>query len=178
MATYTKTGDNGTSAVCSDQRLPKSALLFDVLGTLDELNVCLGFVASSELSEVSTTVSMLQQDFFDIGSLLAKSSSQATLLEKFDKRVLKFEELIDNLDTSLPRLTSFILPRGALDACYLQQSRVVCRRFERLLTRFFLKEDYSEDIVHVLQKYFNRLSDLLFILARYVNFKEGLGDVL
>lgn len=145
MAIYTKKGDRGQTGLFDGRRVPKDDAVIEAIGAVDELNAAIG-AASDQLTEV-------QNDLFSIGSKLAGYETKLDL----EKRVTEMEAEIDKLWKKLPPLRNFILPRGQLHL-----ARVVCRRAERAAVA--AKAEFA-------YQYLNRLSDYLFCLARWVNFK-------
>lgn len=173
MAIYTKKGDRGeTSLYDADarkaKRVSKSSQRIDAIGSVDEVNSSLG-VAASFIKDKKTIkiIEEIQRDLLTIGSVLAGSD-----LELSEDRVHELEEAIDELEGKLPVLANFILPGGSKAAAHLQQSRSVTRRAERALVDLSENEDVDKTLI----MYINRLSDLLFMLARDQNKKEKVED--
>jgi len=166
MKIYTKTGDSGATGLPGKKRASKSELIFDVLGDLDEFNAVLGkcrsFLAkNNQLAKIDVILKRLQDDFFYIGAIIANN-------ELMSKKVFdtgRIEKLIDTHEAQLTPLKNFILPGGTAVAAELHFSRAVCRRLERSLVRLMERKNLDGAIV----AYVNRISDLLFVLARYVN---------
>lgn len=183
MPIYTKSGDRGETGIIGGRRLPKDDALIEAIGTVDELNAALGVVINrgSDPCEGQTLDNLLievQRDLFFIGSLLAghtKHKGVTSCLSTIKKRVLKFEKEIDKLEKILPPLKNFILPGGTQTATFLHFARAVCRRAER---RIVTLKNYpiSQSTVDQLIKYFNRLSDYLFVLARSENFQKKVKE--
>src|SRR5258708_29648984 len=130
MKVYTRTGDKGVTSLFGGTRKTKSAEIFDVLGTLDELNAHLGFVSNSKNTKIAKIVLQIQNDLFELG---AQISNPKTLNKKAD--VAQFETIMDEIDKELKPLTNFILPAGTADAQHLHLARTVCRRLERLIAK-------------------------------------------
>jgi len=170
MKIYTGQGDKGQTSLFSGERVGKDSLRVDTYGSLDELNSFLGVARSFCLNEkVRETLSLLQNQLFKAGTDLATkegSKHQVSRIQEQDWRQL--ESLIDLLQEELPPLKNFILPTGIPSSAFLHLSRTVCRRTERLLTALMQKEELNPELV----VYLNRLSDLLFVLARYENVLE------
>jgi cob(I)alamin adenosyltransferase len=170
MKIYTGQGDKGQTSLFSGERVSKDSLRVDTYGSLDELNSFLGVARSLCLNKkVKETLSLLQHQIFKAGTDLATKESskhQVSRIQEQDWRQL--ESLIDLLQEKLPPLKNFILPTGIPSAAFLHLARTVCRRTERLLTALMQKEDLNSELV----VYLNRLSDLLFVLARYENILE------
>ncbi len=169
---YTKTGDKGTTSLFGGKRVLKSSARVETYGTVDELNSTIGVAIAqsakrkTQSAKIKTELIKIQNDLLLIGSTLANPLAKP--LEKLDKRVEDFEKLIDELTAKLPELRNFILPGGGVAGAMLHLSRTICRRAERRIVD--LSQTESVD-THILT-YFNRLSDVLFTLARYVNYKE------
>jgi cob(I)alamin adenosyltransferase len=181
---YTRTGDQGTSALLGPgpNRLAKDSLVFDVLGTLDELSSTIGIVRSTcSFPELSKELENIQCCLFEIGSCVAANNRSSRFVFNDSSLIKNLEELIDKMTEELTPLRNFILPGGASQtASYLHFSRAVCRRCERLLTKWsnnqIEEEQPQQDTVMGI--YLNRLSDYLFTLARYVTYKEGHQEII
>lgn len=173
MKIYTRTGDKGTTALFGGSRHSKSKAIFEVLGSLDELNAHLGFAAASKNKIISKTVVAIQNDLFQIGAWIADKRQLTKKTSQIAELVTNFESTMDELDKTLPSLTNFILPGGTQDSLHLHLARTVCRRLERQMVKNI--SDYNKN---GLLKYINRLSDLLFVLARYSNFKAKVKDTI
>lgn len=175
MKIYTGRGDTGLTSLFSGQRVGKDALRVEAYGTLDELNSILGSaLAFSQNAEVIGILEDLQNKLFRSGSDLATiTGERVRRLGEQDWRGL--ETTIDRLESDLPPLKNFILPGGSPVASLIQVGRSVCRRAERLAVRLVNQEG---DVNPHLIVYLNRLSDLLFVLGRYENLKEGGKETL
>ena len=178
---YTRTGDDGTTALGSGERRPKYDLRVSAYGTVDETNAAIGIARlhlSSE-SDVDAILSRVQNDLFDLGADLAAPDNPAKpnreRLRVTDGQVERLEKDIDKLNEALAPLTSFVLPGGTPGATYLHLARTVCRRAERLTVELAARQDEAVNAAAI--RYLNRLSDLLFVAARYVN-GRGANDVL
>jgi len=173
---YTKTGDDGSTGLFGGGRVPKDALRIESYGTVDELNSVLGvaacYVKDKKISEV---IHYLQNDLFNLGADLATPYDVKNdyIGRVSSKDVDVLEKWIDQLDIDLPELTNFILPGGSPAASYLHLARNVCRRAERLTVSLSREENIGPTIL----TYLNRLSDLLFVLARYANKVEKSDEV-
>lgn len=170
---YTKTGDKGQTSLFGGKRVAKYSLRVEANGTVDELNSKIGIVLSelrSKNQELRKELIGIQKDLLDIGSQLANPRPKVIIHDsKFlIHRVEQFELLIDRLTKQLPELRNFILPGGGKAGSQLHFARTVCRRAERRIVELSKKEKVESSIL----VYFNRLSDLLFTMARYVNWKE------
>lgn len=169
---YTKTGDSGETSLYGGRRVPKDNIRIEAYGTIDELNSLLGIV-SAKLADkrAEEFINQVQRDLFLIGSSL---SGARLSIEKLQARVLEMEKVIDSLGAELPKLTNFILPEGSERATFVYFARAVARRAERKLVALSLQEPVDKRILI----YLNRLSDLLFILGRYLNFKSGVTETI
>lgn len=172
MTIYTRTGDSGETSLYAGIRVLKSSLRVSSYGTVDELNSLLG-VALSKINEekISKFIGCIQKDLFSIGSFLAGANVDLSVLST---RVVEMEQIIDWVDQKLPELKNFILPAGCETATLLFYTRSVARRCERVLVELNQKEPIDKKILI----YFNRASDLLFELARYLNFKSGIKETI
>lgn len=172
MKIYTKTGDKGMTSLMGGKRVRKDSQRVDSYGTVDELNSVLGVVSSfltgknEKVLHVKDEIERIQNDLFDIGSHLADPGADP--LSFLPIRVATFEKIIDQMTSKLPPLRNFILPSGSHAGAHLHQSRTVTRRVERRLVALSQKEKVDISILI----YFNRLSDLLFTMARYINHKD------
>lgn len=176
MKIYTKTGDEGQTSLFDNTRVSKADARVDAYGEVDELNACLGAAVASGLDEdLAAAVEAIQKDLFALGARLADPSARiATRVTKAaitQADVERQEQLIDRLETELPPLRRFILPGGSNAGALLHLSRTVCRRAERRVIG--LGPDAVEPILIV---YLNRLSDLLFVMARAVNHRAKVPE--
>lgn len=168
MSIYTRKGDRGkTSLLNSKNKAWKDSQVIKAIGAVDELNSFLG-VVNSETKDYSVTeiIEDVQNDLFDIGSYLADSKRKKIDL---GSRIKKFEEEIDDLTSKIPKLSSFILPGGGKVGSKLHFARTIARRCEREAVSLQKKEKFDELVI----SYLNRLSDLLFTMARFANNFEG-----
>jgi cob(I)alamin adenosyltransferase len=168
MKIYTRTGDKGDTSLFGGQRVSKDALRIEAYGTVDELNSVLGIVrADNAHPEIDRLLARVQDALFVLGADLATPRSA----DKKDLRRIAAEDAemlegeIDGLDARLQPLRNFILPGGSPVAARLHFARTVCRRAERNVVRLSRAEDIGDDVT----VYLNRLSDLLFVLARFAN---------
>jgi cob(I)alamin adenosyltransferase len=178
---YTRTGDDGTTALGTGERRKKYDLRISAYGTLDEVNAVIGLVRLETASDVAfdAMLARIQNDLFDVEADLClpdkgKGPGGARLAVT-DAQVDWLEQQIDRLNVDIKPLTSFILPGGSRAAAYLHLARTVCRRGERLMVE--LKDQKGESVTPAALKYVNRLSDFLFVAGRYAN-DRGAGDVL
>jgi cob(I)alamin adenosyltransferase len=175
MKIYTKTGDDGTTSLFSGGRVPKSHLRVEAYGTVDELNSVIGVVrACKPHHRTEKMLTRIQHQLFNLGADLATPlDAKAQWVIRMDADNINWlEEKIDELTEELPKLTNFILPAGTLTAAHLHVARTVCRRAERVLVGLQAHEDMGEFPLI----YLNRLSDLLFTLARWENFVMRIPD--
>ena len=175
MPIYTRTGDRGQTSLFNKQRVPKFHIRVEAYGTVDELNSLIGVSISnlkSQISNIRKELIKIQNDLLEIGSTLANPSAKP--LAYLKKRVTEFEKFIDQMTEAMPKLSNFILPGGGKAGTLLQFSRTVSRRAERRVVELADKENIDQNIVI----YMNRLSDLLFTMARFVNFKEKQKEVI
>lgn len=179
---YTKTGDAGTTALGSGERRPKHDLRVEAYGTVDEANAAIGLALAhlgGEGGMLGETLLRVQNDLFDLGADLATPDTGETLeyepLRIVDEQVSKLEADIDRLNADLEPLRSFVLPGGSLAAAGLHLARTISRRAERLM--WALAGTEGERVGEPALRYVNRLSDLLFVAARWANDK-GEADVL
>lgn len=173
---YTRTGDAGTTALFGGGRVPKDHPRVAAYGEVDELNSTIGvavaFLNDPRLIEALTGV---QNELFNIGAELAsesgaeKAASYARMFTDADAKTAALERLMDELDEALPPLTTFVLPSGSQAGALLHLCRTVCRRAERAVVTLTHTEPVNPDLA----RYLNRLSDLLFVLARRVNQSAG-----
>jgi len=178
MKIYTKTGDDGTTGLYGGKRVLKDDERVDTYGEIDELNSILGLALCFVLSnDVKNDLLYIQNQLFNVGAFLATPVEDRQRLETLrnisDEDVLSLEKRIDYYDEKLPELKNFILPGGTISSAFLQYARTVCRRCERKIVKFALKEE--SDKIYI--KYFNRLSDFLFIVARFENHFAGVKEI-
>jgi cob(I)alamin adenosyltransferase len=172
MPIYTRTGDTGTTSLFGGKRVRKSEQLVEAYGTVDELNSWIGLICSeTEEEHLVRLLREIQSDLFVIGAKLAGGKTDLAVLET---RVTQMEVEIDAMEHTLPELNNFILPGGTSHASHIHIARNVCRRAERRIVA--LPETFH--IHPSVIKYLNRFSDLLFVLARFINSKSQTGDVL
>jgi cob(I)alamin adenosyltransferase len=178
---YTRTGDDGTTALGTGERRKKYDLRIEAYGTVDETNSAIGLARlhTRDDAEVDAMLGRIQNDLFDLGADLCMpdrgkgpGGARLTITEA---QVSRLEQEIDRLNADLAPLRSFILPGGSPAGAALHLARTVCRRAERLIAE--LADAGGEEVSAPALKYVNRLSDFLFVAARHVNGK-GAGDVL
>jgi cob(I)alamin adenosyltransferase len=176
---YTKTGDEGETGLFGGGRVPKDHLRTTAYGEVDELSSAIGLARSTTPVDLfDALLESIQRDLFSIGGHLATPdpSKVAKALQKADlsaDRVALFERVMDEADGELPPLRSFVLPAGTAKAAALHLARTVCRRAERSVVTLARENE----VPGLFLAYLNRLSDLLFTLARLANHRSGAGDV-
>lgn len=183
---YTRTGDNGTSSLFNLDRRPKNDRHFEALGDTDELNALLGvcrehvcLAALPQLGALESTLVEVQSRLFDVGAHLATplTSSDHKRIDRTtfnDAHVAHLEAAIDAMDEELPAITNFVLPSGGLLSAHLHVARTVARRAERRTVELVA----DKDVDPVVARYLNRLSDFLFVAARYAAQAQGRPEVL
>ena len=172
MPIYTKTGDDGTTAIFGGTRISKGDPQVEAYGSIDELTSTVGLLVS-HLSKKDPSINFfhtVQEDLMVIGSVLAGWGGNVDVLEK---RVRQMEMYMDVFSNKLSPLTHFILPGGSLTASYMHIARSVCRRAERTIVRLTRNHMHYAIIV----KYLNRLSDLFFVYARVINKKAHMKEL-
>lgn len=175
MKIYTRTGDDGTTSLFSGGRVPKHHLRVECYGTVDELNSCLGVArAQRPIPETDRYLDRVQHQLFNLGADLATPQNAPTnYVIRIDQGAIDWlETSIDRMTEELPALTYFILPGGTPAGAQIQLARTICRRAERLAVQLAEHEDLGAFVV----PYLNRLSDFLFTLARWENFKSGVAE--
>jgi cob(I)alamin adenosyltransferase len=176
---YTRTGDDGTTALGSGARRKKYDLRVDAYGTLDEVNAVLGLVRLYTAGDTALdpALSRIQNDLFDVEAdlCLAEKGPGGARLTVTETQVTWLEGEIDRLNETLEPLKSFILPGGSPASAYMHLARTVCRRAERIMVA--LRDQPGEEVSAPSLKYVNRLSDYLFVAGRYANDK-GARDIL
>lgn len=182
MKIYTRTGDKGKTSLFGGKRVSKASERVDTYGTVDELNSAIGVVVAEisnfkyPISNIKKELEKIQHDLFAIGAYFAAPGVQGSefRVKSLEKRVDGFEKLIDELTKMLPELRNFILPGGGKAGSHLHLARTVCRRTERRIIALSKKESVDPGVI----MYFNRLSDLLFTMARFVNHKEKKKEII
>ena len=175
---YTRTGDDGMTSLGSRERVPKDSFRVSAYGDVDELNSTLGVARAAGLSsKLDQVLPIIQNELFHLGSDLAypddgSSTIQVPRIEA--RHVEKLEAIIDELLAVVGPLKNFILPGGSLGAAQLQVARAVCRRAERSVVTLAREEAINAYIL----TYLNRLSDLIFTMARFENHQQGIDEVL
>ncbi len=179
---YTRTGDDGTTALGNDERRKKYDLRVAAYGTVDETNAAhrrLPACIPTQDAQLDAMLARIQNDLFDLGADLSSPDKAkgpgGERLAVVDTQVTRLESEIDTLNEELAPLRSFVLPGGSPAAAYLHLARTICRRAERLIVE--LADQPDESVSPALIKYVNRLSDFLFVASRFANDK-GARDVL
>jgi len=175
MSIYTRFGDKGKTSLYGGKTVSKGSLRIDAYGSLDELNSAIGVVLSGiKEPGIKKELLLIQNDLFAIGASLASSIENKKLEEYLKKRVKDFEKQIDSFSKKLPELMNFILPGGGKVGSSLHLARTVCRRSERRVVELSEKEDINKETLI----YINRLSDLLFTFARFINYKDKKKEII
>lgn len=173
---YTKAGDLGETGLFGGRRLSKSHLRIEAYGTVDELNSHLGLVRDLQQDEATRKALYdIQSQLFAIGSILASDPEQELPVPDLqEQQVAALEQAMDRMDEELPELKNFILPGGHPSVSHCHIARCVCRRAERIVVALAALESVPAIVI----KYLNRLSDYLFILARWTARKSGAEEVI
>jgi cob(I)alamin adenosyltransferase len=184
MKIYTRTGDRGETGLFGGKRIRKDSPRISAIGSIDELNSAIGLaiaqVSTNRLVPLVRELTKIQGDLFEIGAVLATPGRirkrEKKVHEKFTnhlaKRVGAFEKLIDHLTLKLLPMKSFILPGGSIQGASLHLARSISRRAERAVVAFAKKDQVADEII----TYMNRLSDLLFTMARFVNRQRSVSE--
>src|SRR4029077_7857206 len=175
---YTRTGDEGLTGLGGGQRVPKDSPRVTTYGTVDELNSQIGVALATGLCErLAAELPLIQNELFDLGSALAtpaKSQARHPVPTVETRHIDKLERLIDEFNAVVGPLTNFLLPGGSLGASQLHVARTICRRAEREATSLARDEAIGPTVL----PYLNRLSDALFVMARYENHERGVDEPL
>ena len=179
MKIYTKTGDSGDTGLFGGGRVPKDDPRVEAYGDVDELNATLGMARAVEpMPRIDEVLIPVQRDLFSIGALLAtpdldKMHNHLVKANIDERRIKDLEHAIDDCDKELEPLKAFVIPGGSRKGAVLHVARTVCRRAERRVVRL----QHDVEIPSLVVIYLNRLSDLLFMLARVANVRTGAGEV-
>jgi cob(I)alamin adenosyltransferase len=178
---YTRKGDKGKTSLLSGERIDKDSIRVEAYGTVDELITVLGIAKVHSNDKLIEYIHAIQQRLFHLAAELAtpledpSSDDILAILNRIgDVDVINLESIADKLTEQLPSLANFVIPGGTKAAAFLHHARTVCRRAERRVITLSNSEDVRPEII----RYLNRLSDTLFVLARYANFEEGEDDIL
>ncbi|WP_158881031.1 cob(I)yrinic acid a,c-diamide adenosyltransferase [Amycolatopsis anabasis] len=179
MKVYTRKGDTGETGIWGGKRIGKDEARMEAIGTVDECNAAIGLAATGDLPpEVAEVLATVQNTLFVVGSELMapeRTGSGASVPRLTGDETSHLETVIDELDGRNPELKNFILPGGTVAAAQLHVARAVCRRAERRVAALTRAE--AEGVSPDVPAYLNRLADLLFVVARYVNHVAGVPDV-
>ena len=168
---YTRTGDDGTTGLGDGSRVAKDSARVSAYGTVDELNSAVGIVLADNVPErIREVLTQAQHDLFDLGGELCIPGMAMV----DDADVTRLESMLDAFNETLPPLKDFILPGGGMPAAHCHLARTICRRAEREVITLSRSEDVRGEAI----RYLNRLSDLLFVLARVLARESGHGEVL
>lgn len=169
---YTRTGDKGKTRLANGEEVSKDSLRVTAYGDVDELNSVVGLVLTENPdTKIASALSNIQHTLFDLGGELASHGMIEGLVT--DQHIVALEKHIDEMNAELPPLEEFILPGGTKSASQLHLARTVCRRAERSIITL----DHSEPVAAEIIMYINRLSDLLFVMARFENHRSGNQEV-
>jgi cob(I)alamin adenosyltransferase len=175
---YTKTGDEGTTGLGGGKRVPKDSARVEAYGTVDELNSQLGVALATGLSErLVSELALVQNELFDLGADLATpadSQARHPVPTVQARHIERLEALIDELNEVVGPLANFLLPGGSPGAAHLHVARTICRRAERVTTTLARDDTIGPTVL----PYLNRLSDALFVMARYENHVRGVPEPL
>lgn len=167
---YTRTGDDGTTGLGDGSRIPKDAMRVEAMGAVDELNSAIGVLLANDLDDTSrSTLTDIQHSLFDLGGELSMPGTSVIT----DDRVMTLEERLDTMNNGLAPLKEFILPGGSSAAAACHLARAICRRAERRLHSLSKTDTVNPASI----RFLNRLSDLLFVLARHINKDAAIADV-
>lgn len=173
---YTRTGDGGDTALGGGQRRPKHDLRVETYGTVDELSSAIGLALAAILEPpLASTLTRIQNELFHLGAdlcVLEEDKARMPMPRIEARHVSALESLMDELSTEIPPLANFVLPGGSEGAARLHLARTVCRRAERLLAALAEREAVGDQTL----AYLNRLSDALFVMARFENHRRGVAE--
>jgi len=168
---YTRTGDDGTTGLGDGSRTQKDSLRVEAYGTVDELNSAIGvLIADCDQESLSGVLLDVQHDLFDLGGELCMPGTELI----GDRHITRLENELDRINADLPALKDFILPGGNRAAAQAHLARTICRRSERRVIALARHEQVNEPAI----RYLNRLSDLLFVIARVIARGSGVGEIL
>ena len=175
MKIYTKTGDDGNTGLQGNFRIAKSHPRIMAYGTVDEANAAIGVILTNVLDDdVSQLLSQIQNDLFLLGSDLSNQNLNDLKNRVSLEMIEKLEKSIDLFELELSPLTNFILPGGDLAAAQTHQVRTIVRRAETLVVKLSDKDEINSNSI----KYLNRLSDLMFVIGRLINKRNGVEDII
>ena len=175
MKIYTKTGDDGNTGLQGDFRIAKSHPRILAYGTVDEANATIGVALSNVLDyDVREVLNTIQNELFLLGSDLSNQNLNDLKNRISLDMVEKLEKIIDKFELELPPITNFILPGGNIAAAQIHQVRTIVRRAETLVVKLSDKDEINSNSI----KYLNRLSDLMFVMGRLINKRNGVEDII
>ena len=175
MKIYTKTGDDGNTGLQGDFRISKSHPRIIAYGTVDEANAVIGVILTNTLDDdISQLLNQIQNDLFLLGSDLSNQNLNDLKNRVTLEMIEKLEESIDTFESELPPITNFILPGGNVAASQIHQVRTIVRRAETLVVKLSDKDEINSNCI----KYLNRLSDLMFVMGRLINKRNGIEDII
>ena len=175
MKIYTKTGDDGNTGLQGDFRISKSHSRIIAYGIVDEANAAIGVVLTNTLDDdISQLLNQIQNDLFLLGSDLSNQNLNDLKNRVTLEMIEKLEESIDKFESELPPITNFILPGGNVAASQIHQVRTIVRRAETLVVKLSDKDEINSNCI----KYLNRLSDLMFVMGRLINKRNGIEDII
>ena len=177
---YTKQGDKGKTSIIGQNRIDKHNIRIEAYGSIDELNSYFGLLRSlNEVKKINFLCQFLvksQNNLFKVGSYLAQTKAKRHKNQEFlisNQTILDLENIIDTIEKELPPITRFVLPGGTMSSSHFQIARAICRRSERRITFFHQKEQLDENLLI----YMNRLSDFLFVSARFLLFYSNENEL-
>jgi len=175
MKIYTKTGDDGNTGLQGDFRISKSHSRIMAYGTVDEANASIGIVLTNTLDDdIRQVLTQIQNELFLLGSDLSNQNLNDLKNRISLESVEKLEEIIDKFELELSPITNFILPGGNVAAAQIHQVRTIVRRAETLVVKLSDKDEINSNCI----KYLNRLSDLMFVMGRLINKRNGVEDII
>ena len=175
MKIYTKTGDDGNTGLQGDFKISKSHPRIIAYGTIDEVNAAIGVVLTNTLDDdVSQLLNRIQNDLFLLGSDLSNQNLNDLKNRVTLEMIENLEESIDTFESELSPITNFILPGGNIAAAQIHQVRTIVRRAETLVVKLSDKDEINSNSI----KYLNRLSDLMFVMGRLINKRNGVEDII
>ena len=175
MKIYTKTGDDGNTGLQGNFRISKSHPRIIAYGTVDEANAAIGVVLTNTLDDdISQLLNQIQNNLFLLGSDLSNQNLNDLKNRVTLEMIEKLEESIDTFESELPPITNFILPGGNVAASQIHQVRTIVRRAETLVVKLSDKDEINSNCI----KYLNRLSDLMFVMGRLINKRNGIKDII
>lgn len=176
MKIYTKTGDEGFTSLYTGKRVPKFHDRVETYGTVDEMNAFVGLLRDQQMDiPLKNFLTQIQHQLFEIGAYLATDNLKKAndILHLNEKNIQQIEKEIDAMNETLPAMTHFVLPGGHATVSYCHVCRTICRRTERLLVSF----NHHTPIDPVILRYFNRLSDYFFVLARFLTSELEIDEI-